>query len=301
MIYHKPVLLNESVDGLNIKPKGIYVDLTFGGGGHSREILSRLGKNGRLLAFDQDWDAGENVPDDPRFTFIHANFRFLKNFLRYYGIDRLDGILADLGVSSRQFDEKDRGFTFRQNAVLDMRMNKDSNLTAEKILNDYPLDELIRVFRLYGEIGGAHRFAGRIEEVRSKKRITDTETLLEALGGLVKGPQSNKILARLYQSLRIEVNDEMGALEDLLRQVPDALEAGGRLVVLSYHSIEDRMVKNLIKTGNIEGILEKDFFGKPRLIFKPVYRNIITPGEAELKENPRSRSAKLRIAEKIDE
>lgn len=299
MIYHKPVLLNESVDGLNIKPKGIYADLTFGGGGHSCEILSRLGKSGRLLAFDQDRDAEENVPDDSRLTFIHANFRFLKNFLRYYEIEKLDGIIADLGISSHQIDQKSRGFTFRQNAPLDMRMNKDSYLTAEKILNDYPAESLERIFRFYGEIREAKLFARKIEEGRKKHRISDTETLLGILGALIRGPQQNKILARLYQSLRIEVNDEVGALEDLLKQVPDLLGEGGRLVVLSYHSLEDRMVKNLIRAGNIEGKLEKDFFGNPRLLFKPVNRNLISPSEEELRENPRARSAKLRIAERI--
>jgi 16S rRNA (cytosine1402-N4)-methyltransferase len=301
MIYHKPVLLKESVDGLNIKPKGIYADLTFGGGGHSREILARLGKNGRLLAFDQDKDARANIPEDPRITFIHANFRFLKNFLRYYSIEKLDGIMADLGISSHQIDEKNRGFTFRQNASLDMRMNRGSDLTAEKILNGYPGKDLLRIFRVYGELRGAHRFVQRIEEAREKKRIDDTHALIEILGNLVKGPQSNKTLARLYQALRIEVNDEMSALEDMLRQVPDVLEEEGRLVVLSYHSIEDRMVKNLIKTGNIEGELEKDFFGKQKLLFKAVNRNIITASEEEKKENPRSRSAKLRIAERIND
>ncbi|MGC9341407.1 MAG: 16S rRNA (cytosine(1402)-N(4))-methyltransferase RsmH [Bacteroidales bacterium] len=301
MIYHKPVLLKESVDGLNIKPKGIYVDLTFGGGGHSREILARLGKNGRLLAFDQDKDARENIPEDPRITFIHANFRFLKNFLRYYGIEKLDGIIADLGISSHQIDEKNRGFTFRQNASLDMRMNRGSDLTAEKILNEYPGSDLLRIFRVYGELRGAHRFVLRIEQGREKKRIKDSHALIEILGNLVKGPQSNKTLARLYQALRIEVNDEMIALEEMLKQVPDVLKDEGRLVVLSYQSIEDRMVKNLIKTGNIEGELEKDFFGKQKLLFKAVNRNIITASEEEIKENPRSRSAKLRIAERIYE
>ncbi len=299
MTYHKPVLLNESIDGLSIKPEGIYADLTFGGGGHSRQILEKLGNKGRLLAFDQDRDAAENVPDDKRITFIHANFRFLKNFLNYFGISQLDGILADLGISSHQIDEESRGFTFRNKTGLDMRMNKDSELTAEKILNEYPEEDMIRIFRNYGEIRGAHRFARKILNAREKSKITDTNKLIDILENLIPGHQRNKTLARLFQALRIEVNDEMGALKDLLRICPEVIKKGGRLVVLSYHSIEDRMVKNLIKTGNIEGRLEKDFFGNPKREFTAITKNVMVPDEVELKHNPRARSAKLRIAEKI--
>lgn len=299
MTYHKPVLLNESIDGLSIKPEGIYADLTFGGGGHSRQILEKLGNKGRLLAFDQDKDAAENVPDDKRITFIHANFRFLKNFLNYFGVSQLDGILADLGISSHQIDEERRGFTFRSKTDLDMRMNKDSELTAEKILNEYPEEDMKRIFRDYGEIRGAHRFARKISDAREKSKITDTNRLIDILGDLIPGHQRNKTLARLFQALRIEVNDEMGALKDLLQMCPEVIKKGGRLVVLSYHSIEDRMVKNLIKTGNIEGRLEKDFFGNPKLEFKAITKNVMVPDQEELQHNPRARSAKLRIAEKI--
>lgn len=301
MTYHKPVLLNESVDGLSIIPEGIYADLTFGGGGHSLEILSRLGKKGRLLAFDQDRDAEKNVPNDPRITFIHANFRFLKNFLRYYSISRLNGILADLGISSHQIDEKARGFTFRQDASLDMRMNSDSNLTAEKILNEYPLEDMTRIFRDYGEIRSAFRFARRIHDGRQEERITGSDQLIRILGDLVTGPRANKMLARLFQSLRMEVNDETGALKELLGQVADVIHPGGRLVIISYHSIEDRMVKNLIRAGNIEGNIEKDFFGRQKKLFRAVNRDLITPDENEIRVNPRARSAKLRIAERTDE
>lgn len=299
MTYHKPVLLKESIDGLNVKPEGIYADLTFGGGGHSCHILERLGEKGRLLAFDQDRDAAENLPDDKRITFIHSNFRFLKNFLDYFSIDQLDGILADLGISSHQIDEKSRGFTFRSKTGLDMRMNKESELTAEKILNEYPEEELIRVFRNYGEIRGAHRFVRKISDARAKSKISNTEEFIQTVESLIPGHHRNKTLARLFQALRIEVNDEMGALEDLLRMSLGVIKKGGRLVILSYHSIEDRMVKNLIKSGNIEGKLEKDFFGNPKQELKAITRSVKVPDEKELKQNPRARSAKLRIAEKI--
>lgn len=301
MTYHKPVLLNESVDGLNIIPEGVYADLTFGGGGHSLEILSALGKNGRLLAFDQDRDTSKNVPDDPRITFIQANFRFLKNFLRYYNIPGLNGILADLGISSHQIDERSRGFTFRQDASLDMRMNSDSDLTAEKILNEYPVEDLARIFMDFGEIRSAYRFAKRIEESRRHERITGSEQLIKILGELLKGSRTSKMLARLFQSLRMEVNDETGALKAMLEQVADTLYPEGRLVIISYHSIEDRMVKNLIRAGNIEGNIEKDFYGKQKRLFRAINRDLITPGEKEIEQNPRARSAKLRIAERTNE
>lgn len=299
MTYHQPVLLNESVNGLNIKPKGTYADLTFGGGGHSREILARLGKSGRLLAFDQDSEARTNVPDDRRLTFVHANFRFLKNFLNYYRIDKLDGVLADLGVSSHQIDREHRGFTFRSNAPLDMRMNPDSETTAEKVLNSCSLEEMTRIFREYGEISGAHRFASKIVEARSKGRISDTHALLEVLKELIPAHHASKTLAKLYQAIRIEVNGEMEALRELLEQSRDVLNEGGRLVVLSYHSLEDRLVKNMIRAGNLEGIIEKDFFGHSQMIFKAINQKVITPSDEEIWINPRARSAKLRIAERI--
>jgi 16S rRNA (cytosine1402-N4)-methyltransferase len=299
MTYHKPVLLIESIDGLNIKPEGIYADLTFGGGGHSREILRRLGKKGRLLAFDQDKDAGQNIQDDPRFTFIHSNFRFLKNFLRYFKIKELDGILADLGISSHQIDEKGRGFTFRQNASLDMRMNKDSEITAEKILNDYSESDLVQIFREYGELRNAGRIAKRVCIKRKEKRIQTTDEIIEILEDLLPVQQRNKSLARIFQALRMEVNDEAGALKEMLSQVDESLTNGGRLAVLSYHSIEDRFVKNLIKSGNIEGRIDEDFFGNRKQVFRAINKNVITPSEKEINENPRARSAKLRIAEKL--
>jgi len=300
MTYHKPVLLKESIDGLNIKPKGIYADLTFGGGGHSQGILDKLGRKGRLIAFDQDKDAEKNVPDDPRITFIHSNFRFLKNFLRCLEVEKLDGILADLGISSYQIDEITRGFTFRQNALLDMRMNTGSELTAEKVINDYPEAELLRIFRDYGEMRDAHRFARKISDDRSNRRIKYVNDLIDICKDLLPPHQRNKLLAKLFQSIRIEVNDEMGALKEMLKQTPEVLNKEGRLVVLSYHSIEDRMVKNLIKSGNVEGIVEKDFYGNKKLIFKAVNKKIITPDDNEIEINPRARSAKLRIAEKIE-
>ncbi|HYW94047.1 MAG TPA: 16S rRNA (cytosine(1402)-N(4))-methyltransferase RsmH [Bacteroidales bacterium] len=298
MTYHKPVLLEESVNGLNIKPEGIYVDLTFGGGGHSRLILEKLGKKGRLYAFDQDIDAKANAPVDPRFTFIHANSRFLRNFLRFYDIDFVDGILADLGISSHQIDERERGFTFMQDTGLDMRMNRGAGLTAADVLNTWDADALNRIFREYGEIKGYRNLTGMIIRSRSENKFSDTEQFIRAISSFVPEYQRNKILAKIFQALRIEVNDEMSALREMLQQSSGALRAEGRLVVLTYHSVEDRIVKTYLKTGNHEGNVEKDFYGNIHRPFRMINRNVIVPSEAEIKVNPRARSAKLRIVEK---
>ena len=298
MIYHKPVLLEESIQGLNIKPKGIYVDLTFGGGGHSLRILEKLDADGRLLAFDQDLDAQENLPADQRLTFIHSNFRFLKNFLRYHKVEKVDGVLADLGISSHQIDVKERGFMHREDAVLDMRMNNENKLTAGIVLNTYSIEKLAEIFRTYGELPGAGRYARKIVEARKNKAMKTSSDLKTSIEALLPPRQNAKYLSMLFQALRIEVNDEMGALKDTLVQMPDCLKPGGRLVVLSYHSIEDRLVKNFIKTGNLEGKVEKDFYGNIIKDMMAINKGVIVASEKELEENPRSRSAKLRIAEK---
>ncbi len=292
-------MLSESIEGLNIKSKGIYVDLTFGGGGHSREVLIKLGLKGRLIAFDQDEDAEENIPDDKRITFVKANFRYLRNFLRYHDVAEVDGILADLGISSHQIDKPERGFSFRADSTLDMRMNLSSDLTAAKVLNEYSETDLISIFRTYGEINNAGRVANAIAVSRKKNPISTTVDLEKALGNLVPKFKASKFLAKLYQSLRIEVNKEMEALEEMLEQTLPALSPGGRLVVITYHSLEDRLVKNYLKSGNLRGELEKDFYGKPLVPWKLINRNVIIPSEEELAENNRARSAKLRIAEKI--
>lgn len=299
MAYHKPVLLSESIEGLNIKPKGIYVDLTFGGGGHSREVLNKLGNKGRLLAFDQDHDAKGNLPDDKRVTFIEANFRYLRNFLRYHNISEVDGILADLGISSHQIDKPERGFSFRTNSKLDMRMNRSSGYTAAKALNESSENELIRIFRTYGEINNAGRVARTIVAARKNQTIATTDELEIALANLIPKYNSSKFLAKLYQALRIEVNQEMEALEEMLVQTLQLISTGGRLVVISYHSLEDRLVKNYMRSGNLKGDIEKDFYGKPLVPWKLINRNVIIPSDEELAENKRARSAKLRIAEKI--
>jgi len=299
MAYHRPVLLSESIEGLNIKPKGIYVDLTFGGGGHSREVLEKLGSKGRLLAFDQDHDAEGNLPDDRRVTFVEANFRYLRNFLKYHNISEVDGILADLGISSHQIDKPERGFSFRTNSKLDMRMNRSSGFTAAKTLNESPENELIRIFRNYGEIKNAGRVARTIVAARKTQVISTTEDLEIALGSLVPKYKASKFLAKLYQALRIEVNQEVEALEEMLVQTLQALTTEGRLVVITYHSLEDRLVKNYMRSGNLKGDIEKDFYGKPLVPWKLINRNVIVPSEEELAENNRARSAKLRIAEKI--
>ncbi|WP_337659310.1 16S rRNA (cytosine(1402)-N(4))-methyltransferase RsmH [Butyricimonas virosa] len=296
-MYHVPVLLEESVSGLNIDPDGVYLDLTFGGGGHSREILKRL-KDGCLIGFDQDSDALANVPDDSRFIFVNHNFRYLRNFLRYCGYDEADGILADLGVSSHEFDEAGRGFSFRFDAELDMRMNQRSRLKATDILNTYSEENLIRIFRNYGEVDNVRRLVDLIVNARTGKMITRSEEFLQVIVPCVPKQKEKKYLAQVYQALRIEVNGELEALEDMLKEAERALRPGGRLVVITYHSLEDRIVKNFLKSGNFEGKVEKDFYGHVKRNFELVNRKVIVPSEEEIERNPRARSAKLRIAEK---
>ena len=296
-MYHVPVLLEESVSGLNIDPDGVYLDLTFGGGGHSREILKRL-KDGCLIGFDQDSDALANVPDDSRFIFVNHNFRYLRNFLRYCGYDEADGILADLGVSSHEFDEAGRGFSFRFDAELDMRMNQRSRLKATDILNTYSEENLIRIFRNYGEVDNVRRLVDLIVNARTGKMITRSEEFLQVIAPCVPKQKEKKYLAQVYQALRIEVNGELEALEDMLKEAERALRPGGRLVVITYHSLEDRIVKNFLKSGNFEGKVEKDFYGHVKRNFELVNRKVIVPSEEETERNPRARSAKLRIAEK---
>ena len=296
-MYHVPVLLEESVSGLNIDPDGVYLDLTFGGGGHSREILKRL-KDGCLIGFDQDSDALANVPDDSRFIFVNHNFRYLRNFLRYCGYDEADGILADLGVSSHEIDEAGRGFSFRFDAELDMRMNQRSRLKATDILNTYSEENLIRIFRNYGEVDNVRRLVDLIVNARTGKMITRSEEFLQVIAPCVPKQKEKKYLAQVYQALRIEVNGELEALEDMLKEAERALRPGGRLVVITYHSLEDRIVKNFLKSGNFEGKVEKDFYGHVKRNFELVNRKVIVPSEEEIERNPRARSAKLRIAEK---
>ena len=297
--YHVPVLLKESVDGLDIKSDGIYVDVTFGGGGHSREILSRLGKKGHLYSFDQDADAEQNIVDDDRFTFVRSNFRYISNWMRYYGVGQIDGLLADLGVSSHHFDDETRGFSFRYDAPLDMRMNKRAGKTAADILNEYSEEALADVFYLYGELKNARRITAAICAYRQQKRIETTADLTKATEKLIRTEKEKKDLARLYQALRIEVNHEMDALRDMLKSATSLLTKEGRLSVITYHSLEDRIVKNIMKVGNAEGKVDQDFFGRISSPFRTVSNKVITPTEDELQMNPRSRSAKLRIAEKI--
>lgn len=296
-MYHVPVLLEESVSGLNIDPDGVYLDLTFGGGGHSREILKRL-KDGCLIGFDQDSDALANVPDDSRFIFVNHNFRYLRNFLRYCGYDEADGILADLGVSSHEFDEAGRGFSFRFDAELDMRMNQRSRLKATDILNTYSEEDLTQIFRNYGEVDNVRRLVDLIVKARTEKMITRSEEFLQVIAPCVPKQKEKKYLAQVYQALRIEVNGELEALEDMLKEAERALRPGGRLVVITYHSLEDRIVKNFLKSGNFEGKVEKDFYGHVKRNFELVNRKVIVPSEEEIERNPRARSAKLRIAEK---
>lgn len=297
-MYHQPALLHECIEGLSINPSGTYADLTFGGGGHSREILSKLNANGRLLAFDQDEDAISNTIDDDRFTLVNENFRYLKNFLRLHKAFPVDGILADLGISSHQIDTPQRGFATRFEGPLDMRMARSQGITASDMVNTYPEEKLLSVFRLYGEISNARQLAARIVEARIKP-ITTTGELKEAIKSCMPPNYENKYLAQVFQAIRIEINDEMGALQAMLKQCADALKPGGRLVVISYHSLEDRLVKNYIKAGNPEGELQKDFYGNILAPFKSITRKPITPSDEEIACNPRSRSAKLRIAQKI--
>lgn len=296
--YHIPVLLKESVDAMNIQPQGTYIDVTFGGGGHSREILSRLGDKGRLLGFDQDEDAERNMVDDSRFIFVRSNFRYLHNFLRYHDIEKADAILADLGVSSHHFDDSDRGFSFRFDGQLDMRMNKRAGITAADVVNTYDEERLADIFYLYGELKNSRKLASVIVKARNTQKITTIGEFLEIVKPLFGREREKKELAKVFQALRIEVNQEMEALKEMLLAATEALKPGGRLVVITYHSLEDRMVKNIMKTGNIEGKSTQDFFGNVQTPLRPVNNKVIVPGEEEIARNPRSRSAKLRIAEK---
>lgn len=297
--YHVPVLLTASVDGLNVRPDGTYVDVTLGGAGHSREILRRLGPDGRLLGFDQDLDAQANAPDDARFTFVRSNFRYLANWLRYYGAAPVDGILADLGVSSHHFDDATRGFSFRFDAPLDMRMNVRARQTAADVVNRYGEADLARIFQLYGELKNGRCLAAALVRRRAEKSVETVENLIEVVRPLIGRDREKKDMARVFQALRIEVNHEMDALHELLDAAVRALRPGGRLVVLTYHSLEDRMVKNYVRAGNIDGRVEQDFFGNRLAPFRAVNNRVIIPDEAEQTANPRSRSAKLRIAERV--
>lgn len=307
--YHVPVLLKPSVDGLNIQSGGIYVDVTFGGGGHSREILSRLDNQAHLYSFDQDADAEQNVMhregstekrfvDDARFTFVRSNFRYLKNWMRYYGVEKIDGLLADLGVSSHHFDDESRGFSFRFDAPLDMRMNKRAGLTAADVVNDYNEEALANLFYLYGELKQSRRIAAVLIKARAQQRIATTQDFLKATEPLFKREREKKDMAKLFQALRIEVNHEMDALKEMLQSATELLRSGGRLSVITYHSLEDRIVKNMMKAGNAEGKKVQDFYGRIETPFNLVNNKVIVPSADEQQENPRSRSAKLRIAEK---
>ena len=307
--YHVPVLLKESVDGLNIQSGGVYVDVTFGGGGHSSEILSRLDEQAHLYSFDQDADAEQNVMrsevgaerrfvDDSRFTFVRSNFRYLKNWMRYYGVESINGLLADLGVSSHHFDDESRGFSFRFDAQLDMRMNKRAGKTAADIVNDYDEEALANLFYLYGEIKQSRRLAAAVVKARSQQHIATTQDLLGILEPIFKREREKKDLAKVFQALRIEVNHEMDALKEMLKSATELLKPGGRLSVITYHSLEDRIVKNIMKTGNVEGKRIQDFYGRIETPFTLINNKVIVPSENEQQENPRSRSAKLRIAEK---
>ena len=296
--YHVPVLLKESIDGLDIKPDGVYVDVTFGGGGHSKEILRRLGKKGHLYSFDQDEDAERNIVDDERFTFVRSNFRYLKNWMRYYGVDHIDGLLADLGVSSHHFDDETRGFSFRFDAPLDMRMNKRAGMTAAEILNSYDEEQLSDIFYLYGELKNARKIASAIVKARNEQHIETTGDLMKVTEKLFQREREKKEMAKMFQALRIEVNQEMTALKEMLNGAKDVLGKGGRLSVITYHSLEDRIVKNFMKAGNVEGKVKQDFFGRVEAPFHPISNKVIVPSEEEQLQNPRSRSAKLRIAER---
>ncbi len=298
MPYHIPALLKETVDGLNVNPDGVYVDVTFGGGGHSREIMRRLGKKGKLISFDQDLDAYANRIDDPRFVFVRSNFRYLKNFLRYHGIEKVDGILADLGVSFHHFDVASRGFSFRMVGELDMRMNVKASQKASDVLNEYSEEDLTHIFRVYGELAQPQKMAKAVVRAREEKPFVMVQDLLSVAEKLIAKERAKKELACVFQALRIEVNKEMEALKQLLMQSAEVLKVGGRLSVLSYHSLEDRLVKNFMKTGNFDGKVEKDFYGNVIAPLKMTSNKVIVPSEEEVERNPRSRSAKLRIAEK---
>ena len=298
--YHIPVLLKESVDGLNVKPDGIYVDVTFGGGGHSKEILSRLGHEGHLFSFDQDADAEANADIDAEgnFTFVRSNFRYLKNWMRYHGVEQIDGLLADLGVSSHHFDDESRGFSFRYDAPLDMRMNKRAGMTAADVVNDYDEERLADVLYLYGEMRNSRKLASMVVKARQRNRIETTQDLMNVVG-IKAESRDKKELARLFQALRIEVNHEMDALKEMLLSATELLKPGGRLSVITYHSLEDRMVKNVMKTGNAEGKRIQDFYGKVETPYSLVNNKVIQPSQEEQQMNPRSRSAKLRVAERV--
>jgi 16S rRNA (cytosine1402-N4)-methyltransferase len=298
-MYHTPVLLMDSVDGLNIKPDGVYVDVTFGSGGHSKEILKRLNEKGRLIGFDQDKDAALNTLDDKRFQLLHHNFKYLKNFLRFHKALPVDGILADLGVSSHQFDEAERGFSTRFDSDLDMRMNQDQEFSALNIVNEYSLDELTKIFREYAELPNSRRIASSIVDYRTSNKITTTQEFKEAIRECIDRKNEAKFLAKIFQALRIETNKELSVLKDLLKSSLNVLNSGGRLVVISYHSLEDRLVKNFMKSGNLQGTVDTDLFGNSSTPFKLITRKSIVPAEEEISENSRARSAKLRIAEKI--
>lgn len=302
MVYHIPVLLKESVDGLDINPDGVYVDVTFGGGGHSREILNRLGDNGHLFSFDQDADTENNIVDDPRFTFVHSNFRWLSNWMRYYDIEHIDGLLADLGVSSHHFDDAERGFSFRYDAPLDMRMNREGGKTAADIVNDDTEEHLADIFYLYGELRRSRQIAAAIVKARQRKPILTTQDFLQVVDPLFRREKEKKDMARLFQALRIEVNHEMQALGEMLTSATRLLAKGGRLSVITYHSLEDRMVKNIMKSGNVNGKVEEDpVYGRKASPYNLVNNKVIVPSDEEVERNPRSRSAKLRIAEKKEE
>ena len=297
--YHIPVLLNESREGMNLHPGGIYVDVTFGGGGHSKEILRQGDESIRLFSFDQDEDAERNIVNDERFTFVRSNFRYLYNFLRYHGVEQVDAVLADLGVSSHHLDEAERGFSFRFDGQLDMRMNKRAGMTAAEVVNTYPEERLADIFYLYGELKNSRKLASAIVKARANKQIVTIGDFLEIVKPMFGREREKKELAKVFQALRIEVNQEMEALKEMLQAATEALKPGGRLVVITYHSLEDRIVKNMMKTGNIEGRVEQDFFGRVQTPYRLVNSKVIVATEEEVNRNPRSRSAKLRIAEKI--
>lgn len=297
--YHIPVLLNESIEGMNLHPNGIFVDVTFGGGGHSKEILRQGDESIRLFSFDQDEDAERNIVNDERFTFVRSNFRYLYNFLRYHGVEQVDAVLADLGVSSHHLDEAERGFSFRFDGQLDMRMNKRAGMTAAEVVNTYPEERLADIFYLYGELKNSRKLASAIVKARANKQIVTIGDFLEIVKPMFGREREKKELAKVFQALRIEVNQEMEALKEMLQAATEALKPGGRLVVITYHSLEDRIVKNMMKTGNIEGRVEQDFYGRVQTPYRLVNSKVIVATEEEVNRNPRSRSAKLRIAEKI--
>ncbi len=298
-VYHIPAMLEPTLKGLNIQANGTYVDVTFGGGGHSRAIIASLGPDGRLFSFDQDIDAQNNAIDDKRFTFVYSNFRFLKNFMRYYGVEAVDGILGDLGVSFHHFDDPDRGFSFRWDGPLDMRMNRKASRSATWYIENYSEDQLAKIFSLFGELKNARKLAAAIVKARQIEPITTVERLLATVAPLIDKRKEKKELAQLFQALRIEVNGEIDALSDFLRQSLDILHPGGRLAIITYHSLEDRLVKNFMRTGSLDGELRQDFYGRNLSPFKLLTSKPIVPSEEEIERNPRARSAKLRIAEKL--